>query len=312
MPRDETDRRKDELGDIIASARMHLELERSLGADRAPFRPDRVKDLRAKRRRPVAAPARPITPALPPRREEAQRRPPPRAVPGREPVFEPAPQHAAAGFAARPGAESRKPGRAMSAAEKAAALEELRRELESCCLCEIGNSRINLVFGVGRADADLMFVGEAPGEQEDLRGLPFVGPAGQLLTKIIEAIGLTRDEVYIANVLKCRPPGNRAPLPDEAARCLPHLRRQIEIIRPRILVTLGNPATQALLETTSGISKVRGIFAERDGTLYLPTFHPAYLLRDPARKKEVWEDMKKVWAKMKELGLKVGELKQSK
>jgi len=199
----------------------------------------------------------------------------------------------------------------MSADEKVAALEELRKELDPRCLCEIGHGRRNLVFGVGRADADLMFVGEAPGFHEDQQGIPFVGPAGQLLTKIIEAIGLARREVYIANIVKCRPPENRLPLPDEVARCLPHLLRQIEIIRPRILVTLGNLATQTLLQTTMGITKARGIFIERDGILFLPTFHPSYLLRNPAAKKEVWEDMKKVWAKMKELGLKVGELKQS-
>ena len=138
---------------------------------------------------------------------------------------------------------------ANAAAKKAAELEKLRRELEPCCRCELGKGRRNLVFGVGRPDADLMFIGEGPGQQEDEQGIPFVGPAGQLLTKIIEAIGLTRDEVYIANIVKCRPPGNRAPLPDESALCLPYLRRQIEIIRPRIIVTLGNVPTQTLLQT---------------------------------------------------------------
>lgn len=255
MPRGKPDRRNDELSDIIASARMHLELERSLGADRLPFRPDRVSDLRDRRRAAAAAPAR------------------------------------------------------ASASAKAAALEELRRELAPCRRCGFGKDRTKLVFGAGRPDADLMFVGEAPGFHEDQQGIPFVGPAGQLLTKIIEAMGLTRDQVYIANIVKCRPPENRLPTPDEVAKCLPHLLRQIEIIRPRILVTLGNLATQTLLQTSAGITKTRGMFVERDGILFLPTFHPSYLLRNPSAKKDVWEDMKKVWAKMKELGLKVGELK---
>jgi DNA polymerase len=250
---------RDELTEIIASARMHLEMERSLGAEHLPFSPERVKALRGKRR--VAAAASASTNA---------------------------------------------------AAKKASELEKLRRELEPCCRCELGKTRKNLVFGVGRADADLMFIGEGPGQQEDEQGIPFVGMAGQLLTKIIEAIGLTRDEVYIANIVKCRPPENRQPLPEESAMCLPHLRRQIEIIRPRIIVTLGNVPTQTLLQTAIGITKTRGIFVERDGILFLPTFHPAYLLRNPPAKKEVWEDMKKVWAKMKELGLKIGELKSGK
>jgi DNA polymerase len=245
---------RDELTGIIASARMHLEMERSLGAEHLPFSPGRVAELRGRRR-------------------------------------------AAAG--------------AKSATKKAAELEKLRRELEPCCRCGLGQGRRNLVFGIGRPDADLMFIGEGPGQQEDEQGIPFVGPAGQLLTKIIEAIGLTRDEVYIANIVKCRPPGNRAPLPDESALCLPYLRRQIEVIRPRIIVTLGNVPTQTLLQTAAGITKTRGVFVERGGILFMPTFHPAYLLRDPNKKKEVWEDMKKIWAKMKELGLRIGELKSA-
>jgi DNA polymerase len=233
---------RDELAGIIASARMHLEMERSLGAEHLPFSPQRVAELRGRRR-------------------------------------------TAAG--------------AKSAAKKAAELENLRRELEPCCRCGLGKGRMNLVFG------------EGPGQQEDEQGIPVVGPAGQLLTKIIEAIGLTRDEVYIANIVKCRPPGNRAPLPDESALCLPYLRCQIEVIRPRIIVTLGNVPTQTLLQTTAGITKTRGVFVERGGILFMPTFHPAYLLRDPNKKKEVWEDMKKIWAKMKELGLRIGELKSA-
>jgi len=193
--------------------------------------------------------------------------------------------------------------------DQAAALGELERSLQDCRLCGLGKGRTNLVFGAGDPDADLMFIGEAPGRDEDLQGIPFIGQAGKLLTKIIEAIGLRREDVYIGNVCKCRPPGNRTPSPDEAAACLRFLFKQIEIIRPRIIVTLGNPATQAILRTKQGITRLRGRFTEWNGIQVMPTFHPAYLLRSPAKKRDVWEDMQKVWARMKELGLRVGELK---
>ncbi len=196
--------------------------------------------------------------------------------------------------------------------EKAAALDTIRRELTKCCCCELGKTRTNLVFGDGTAAAGLMFIGEAPGESEDLQGIPFVGKAGQLLTKIIEAIGLNRQEVYIANICKCRPPNNRLPLPEEVQACLPYLMRQIEIIRPAIIVTLGNLSTQTMLQTMTGITKLRGHFVDWNGALVMPTFHPSYLLRNPPAKKEVWEDMQAVHAKMRELGLKVGELKKGK
>ena len=163
-----------------------------------------------------------------------------------------------------------------------------------CKLCTLGRNQI--VFGVGNARARLMFVGEAPGEEEDKRGEPFVGKAGQLLTKIIEAIGLSRDQVYIANVIKCRPPGNRNPEPDEVASCEPFLFRQIDTIQPRVIVPLGKFAAQCLLKTADPITRLRGrTFAYRGATL-IPTFHPAYLLRNPSAKREVWEDMKKVRA----------------
>jgi len=196
--------------------------------------------------------------------------------------------------------------------EKLAALEALQREAEACRRCELGERRLKLVFGDGNPDADLMFIGEAPGQYEDEQGIPFIGPAGQLLTRIIEAMGLERGQVYIGNVLKCRPPGNRAPLPNEAHACLPYLRRQIDIIRPKIIVTLGNPATRALLNTTAGITKIRGRFVNWNGIEVMPTFHPSYLLRKQAAKREVWQDMQKVHARMKELGLPIGELKKAK
>ena len=161
-----------------------------------------------------------------------------------------------------------------------------------CKLCTLGRSQI--VFGVGNARARLMFVGEGPGEEEDKRGEPFVGKAGQLLTKIIEAIGLTREQVYIANVIKCRPPGNRNPEPDEVAACEPFLFRQIDAIQPRVIVPLGKFAAQCLLKTADPITRLRGRTFDYRGATLIPTFHPAYLLRNPSAKREVWEDMKKV------------------
>jgi DNA polymerase len=150
------------------------------------------------------------------------------------------------------------------------------------------------VFGVGNPDADLMFVGEAPGADEDIQGIPFVGRAGQLLTKIIEAIDLKRDDVYIANVIKCRPPGNRNPEPDEIAQCEPFLFRQVDSIKPKVIVTLGKFAAQTLLRTDDPISRIRGRVFDYRGAKLIPTFHPAYLLRNPSSKREVWEDMKLV------------------
>ena len=163
-----------------------------------------------------------------------------------------------------------------------------------CKLCTMGRSQI--VFGVGNPKARLMFVGEAPGEEEDKRGEPFVGRAGQLLTKIIEAIGLTREQVYIANVIKCRPPGNRNPEADEVEQCEPYLFRQIDVIKPRVIVPLGKFAAQSLLKTMDPITRLRGRQFDYRGAALIPTFHPAYLLRNPSAKREVWEDMKKVRA----------------
>jgi DNA polymerase len=163
-----------------------------------------------------------------------------------------------------------------------------------CPRCKLSSSRTQLVFGQGNERARLMFVGEAPGADEDAQGLAFVGRAGQLLTKIIEAIGLSRQDVFIANVLKCRPPENRNPEADEVAACLPYLREQIRLIAPRIIVTLGTFATQAILETEAGIGKLRGRFHPLGPVQVMPTYHPAFLLRSPERKKDVWADMKKV------------------
>src|SRR5688572_23397960 len=177
-------------------------------------------------------------------------------------------------------------------------LTVLQEEIGPACnRCKLhGLGRKQIVFGVGNPNADLMFVGEAPGADEDEQGEPFVGRAGQLLTKIIEAIGLKREDVYIANVIKCRPPGNRNPEPDEVERCQPFLFRQIDAIKPKVIVALGKFAAQALLQTTEPITRIRGRESKYRGATLIPTFHPAYLLRNPSSKREVWEDMKKVRA----------------
>ncbi len=175
-------------------------------------------------------------------------------------------------------------------------LEQVRGELGDCTRCKLHQGRTTLVFGVGRPDADLMFVGEAPGRDEDQQGEPFVGPAGQLLTKIIEAIGLTRDQVYIANVIKCRPPQNRNPELDEVQTCEPFLFQQLDVIRPRVVVALGAFAVRTLLRSEQSISRLRGQVFDYRGAKLVPTFHPAFLLRSPDRKRDVWEDMKKVRA----------------
>jgi uracil-DNA glycosylase family 4 len=176
----------------------------------------------------------------------------------------------------------------------AAIQTEIGPDCRRCKLCTLGRTQV--VFGKGNPKARLMFVGEAPGQEEDERGEPFVGKSGQLLTKIIEAIGLSREQVYIANVIKCRPPSNRNPEPDEVATCEPFLFRQIDVIRPRVIVPLGKFAAQCVLKTMDPITKLRGRQFEYRGAVLIPTFHPAYLLRNPSAKREVWEDMKKVRA----------------
>ena len=178
--------------------------------------------------------------------------------------------------------------------KKTGLLDQLKKKVESCHDCPLSETRTKVVFGAGNPSAQLMFVGEAPGMDEDLQGKPFVGKAGQLLTKIIASIGLGREDVFIANILKCRPPNNRNPLPEEIARCRGYLLKQIEIIKPRIICALGKFAGQVLLESDEPITRLRGNFVERYGSLVICTYHPAYLLRNPGGKKYVWEDMKKI------------------
>ena len=176
-------------------------------------------------------------------------------------------------------------------------LEMIRADIGDCTRCKLhAMGRSQVVFGVGNPNADLMLIGEAPGHDEDAQGIPFVGRAGQLLTKIIEAIELTREQVYIANVIKCRPPENRNPEPDEVATCEPFLFRQVQIIKPKVIVALGTFAARTLLRTNEPISKLRGRFYKYGDAALIATFHPAFLLRSPERKRDVWDDMKKVRA----------------
>jgi DNA polymerase len=178
--------------------------------------------------------------------------------------------------------------------ESAESFEHIWAEVGNCTRCPLADGRTNIVHTEGYREARLMFVGEAPGADEDAQARPFVGRAGQLLTKIIEAIGMKREDVLIGNVNRCRPPGNRAPTPDEVAMCKPFLLREIAAARPKVIVVMGNTAMKNLLETKEGITRVRGQFQNFKGIKVMPTFHPAYLLRDPSKKRETWDDLKKV------------------
>ncbi len=177
-------------------------------------------------------------------------------------------------------------------------LESIKDDLGNCQRCKLAKTRNNIVFGAGDPNARLMFVGEGPGFEEDKQGLPFVGAAGKLLTKIIQSINYTRDQVYICNIIKCRPPKNRNPMDDEINACYPFLKRQIKAIQPEVICALGAFGAQTLLETGEAISRLRGRFHDYMGIKVLPTYHPAYLLRNPVKKRDVWEDMKLL---MKEL-----------
>lgn len=189
------------------------------------------------------------------------------------------------------------------AGRKKLTLEVIREEIGDCTRCKLHPTRKHIVFGVGHPHASLMFIGEAPGYDEDQQGEPFVGKAGQLLNKMIVAMGLAREDVYIANILKCRPPQNRNPEPDEIEQCEPFLRKQIDAIAPRILVALGKFAAQTLLRSNAPISALRGSWHTYQGIPLMPTFHPAFLLRSPDKKREAWSDLQLVMAEMRRLGL---------
>jgi uracil-DNA glycosylase len=185
----------------------------------------------------------------------------------------------------------------------AAALKLVRDELGDCQRCRLAGGRKQIVFGVGNPNAELVFVGEAPGADEDRMGEPFVGLAGQLLTKMIEAMGFRREDVYICNVIKCRPPSNRNPEPDEVAACEPFLKKQLAALRPRMIVTLGKFAAHCLLRVDTPITRLRGTFKSYEGIQLMPTYHPAFLLRDPSRKREAWADLQQVMAALKRMGV---------
>lgn len=202
------------------------------------------------------------------------------------------------------------PAAQLTAQQKAEAMRALEEETSSCMQCGLGSSRTNLVFGEGDPAARCVFVGEGPGQEEDRTGRPFVGRAGQLLTKMIQAMGLRRSDVYICNMVKCRPPGNRNPEPQEVQSCWSYLVRQLQIIQPAVIVTMGNPATKGLLDTNVGITRLRGTWQKLpaigeglEGIAVMPTFHPAYVLRryDAETRGKVWDDLQKV---MDRLGLK--------
>jgi uracil-DNA glycosylase len=228
----------------------------------------------------AAQPTRAPSPAPSPAPSEP--RPAPRPIPEAPRVV---PQ------AAPPSAAS--PSPAMAEGERPT-LDQIRRELGDCQRCKLCSGRKNIVFGVGNPRAELVFVGEGPGEQEDLQGVPFVGAAGELLTKMIGAMGFHRDEIYICNVVKCRPPGNRNPEPDEVRACEPFLRAQLKAVEPKVIVALGKFAAQTLLRDSTPISRLRGQWREYQGIQLMPTFHPAYLLRQPMEKRKAWEDLQQV------------------
>lgn len=234
-------------------------------------------------------PPRSFAPAAPPVPEPA-----PQTAPAAKPTMKPVANPAWSSLAS----EARSAGPA--APER---LERVRHELGDCQRCGLAKGRRSIVFGVGSPDADLVVVGEAPGSEEDRRGEPFVGPAGQMLDKMLEnVIGLPRSSVYILNIVKCRPPKNRNPLPDEVAACMPFLRAQIEALEPKLLLVLGTVAYKSLFDTTQGITRARGIWKDYQGIPTLPTFHPAYLLRKPEDKRFTFEDLKAVRTRYDELG----------
>jgi DNA polymerase len=219
----------------------------------------------------------------------------PRETAPRQAAASPAPGQPVAGPAAgRQVLKAAAPAVASPLPPASESLEQIRADLGDCQRCGLGASRTHLVYGVGSPHARLVFVGEAPGFEEDRQGEPFVGEAGQLLTKIIQAMGLGRDEVYICNVLKCRPPENRNPHHDEIEACRPFLQRQLQAIGPVAIITLGTFATQTLLHTKEPISRLRGRFHDYHGIPLMPTFHPAFLLRSPEKKREVWDDVQQV------------------
>jgi uracil-DNA glycosylase family 4 len=289
---------QDELRALIAAARAQVEHQRRLGVGGWP----RAAFAAARARLAARADVAPALALEAPGAPEASPGAGAPAAPGRPAAAAPTPSERCAAVSA----PSERPGAAAAPAADlllppaiagAASLDDLRGAIGDCTRCKLAPGRTHLVFGVGNPQARLMFVGEGPGEEEDRRGEPFVGRAGQLLTEIItKGMKLRREDVYIANVVKCRPPGNRNPEPDEVAACEPFLRRQIALVQPAVIVALGKFAAQTLLREKTPITKLRGRWFDYQGVRLMPTFHPAYLLRNPGDKRLVWEDVKQVMA----------------
>ncbi len=287
---------------LLDATAQHLEELQSRGVKFVPVSSEALDALR--RLNEAGVPRRPVPPPVsPPSR--------PTVAPARTPAPAPAatkpPPPPVELSLALPGAVTATPAQTPSPEAKAAAFADLRQRALACVKCpHLVAARKTVVFGVGNSDAELMFVGEAPGADEDEQGEPFVGKAGQLLTKIIQTMGFTRESVYIGNILKCRPDtpgqpaGNRKPTADEMKTCIPWLHEQIDLIRPRVLVALGGTAVEGLLGKTVGITRLRGTWKEYRGILLMPTYHPAYLLRNQAlsEKRRVWEDMLAVLEKL--------------
>jgi len=250
--------------DIVADVRAHLEYQRALGVKSIDVSPPGVQ-------KPIVQPA-----AL--------------SLPEEKTVVAPA---------APPAVKEAVKSPATVQSGKPATLESIREEIGDCTRCKLHKGRTNIVFGEGDPQAAIVFVGEGPGFEEDQQGRPFVGAAGQLLTDIIEkGMKIKRAEVYICNIVKCRPPNNRNPEPDEVKACIGFVKKQIQAIKPKVIVTLGNVPTQNLLGTKQGITKMRGTWQEYEGIPVMPTFHPSYLLRSPGEKGKVWEDIKKVMGRL--------------
>ncbi len=278
----------EELAGMIADLERHLAWQQAEGGKAIL-----AALAEPKRRLEVESTSQPLRPYQgPPPSDRPVRRPAP------QPLGTPVPQRPASRAPAptfspgQVGLDLPMPDRAPELMRQT--LDEVRRELGDCTRCKLCKGRTNLVFGVGNPKAELVFVGEGPGADEDAQGIPFVGRAGQLLTKMIEAMGWRRDDVYICNVVKCRPPNNRNPEPDEIEACEPFLKAQLWAIGPKAIVTLGKFAAQTLLRDPTPITRLRGGWRTYEGVPLMPTFHPAYLLRNPADKKLVWEDLKQV------------------
>lgn len=291
---------------LLDAAIGHLRELKGRGVRFVAVSPESLSALAQPRPAPAAR-----TPALPPTRTAPILRPQP--IVAATPPPQARTEETAFPFAQPGESIAQAPAVALTQEAKAAAFAELRQRVLACVKCEhLVAARKNVVFGVGNIDAELMFVGEAPGADEDEQGEPFVGKAGQLLTKIIQAMGLQRETVYIANILKCRPDtpgqsaGNRKPTPEEMQTCIPYLHEQIDLIRPKVIVALGATAVEGLLGKTIGITRLRGNWRTYRGTPLMPTYHPAYLLRNqaPSEKRRVWEDMMQV---MEKLGMPISE-----